>query len=436
MTLRPDQLQAKADVGRAFAQGASDVLFVAPTGWGKTHFSADLSANAVAKGRTVGFFTDREEIALDTTARKRAQGLRVGLVMADEAPDPEAPVQVVSVATCRARGLVPRVDFAIWDEAHHLGSSSWLSLFEQVKAQGARSLGITATAQRGDGRPLSMFQALVTGPSVRWCMDQGFLVEAEMIAPPFVEERGLTTSPLDAYLRWAAGSRAIVFCANVAHARQTAEEWTAAGVPNACITGTTSRKVRRGIREQMESGALAALISVGCFVEGFDMPCTETVILARSFGVTGSFLQSIGRGLRRYPGKTKCTVIDLRGSVHLHGLPDESRTWSLSGGKIVRDVSLTALRRCADCAAIFRPAAACPRCGAEMTASAKVPRVLKRAERLERMTHLPQAERDRRYLERLEQIALTRMRKSEWAAKQWAERQFEKTRGRKPEMAA
>ena len=96
---------------------------------------------------------------------------------------------------------------------------------------------------------------------------------------------------------------------------------------------------------------------VNVFVEGFDVPALEAVILARAFTVCGAFLQSVGRGLRpsSSTGKTRCTVVDLKGAVHLHGLPDDERRWSLTGAAVRVAESLAALRRCATCLAIFRP---------------------------------------------------------------------------------
>jgi DNA repair protein RadD len=438
VSLRPDQAEARAQIRAAFQNGARHVLGLFPTGWGKTHLASDVLSGLVSHGGTGGFFTDREELALDTAARLRANGLRVGVVMADEEPDPAAPVQVISIPTARARKLAPRLTLGIWDECHHLGSPTWRELFDQVAGLGARSLGITATAQRGDGRPLDMFQALVHGPSTRWCMDRGLLVECDVVAPPGVEEGGLVAAPLEAYQRWAPDTRALIFCANVAHVTETVAAFAAAGVPAESLVGSTAPATRRGARERLASGEVRALVGCGVFIEGFDAPSAETIILARTFGVTGTFLQAIGRGLRLFPGKRRCTVLDLRGSVHAHGLPDEDRVWSLSGKAVARAAPTLALRRCPEvaCGAIFRAAPRCPRCGATAVAAQRVPRVLNRAERLALLERLPAPERDRRYLERLEQIAQTRLRKKGFAARAWALAQFERTRGRKPEGVA
>lgn len=434
--LRPDQSQFVSDVRATFAAGHRDVLGICPTGWGKTYVAAHILESSVALGNRVAFLTDREEIALDTVVRFRTAGLHTGLVMADEPADADAPVQVAMIPTCTARSIVPAASFAIWDECHHMPASTWTALGDAMSAQGCRFLGITATGQRGDGAPLAPpFTAVVHGPSTRWCIERGLLVPVHVIAPPDVEERGLCTSPVKAYQQWTPEGKAIVFCANVEHVEVTVQEFLDAGVPSVGIVADTDRVTRRTIRDRVTAGDVRALVGCGVFIEGFDLPAIDTVILARPFGATGTYLQAIGRGLRIFPGKESCTVLDLRGSVHTLGLPDEDREWRLDGDAVVRTERMPALMRCkvTECGAIFRPAARCPRCNAPTKGAAKLPRVFNRAERLMRLESVPVRVRDGMYLHKLERVARDRMRMSEWSAGRWAIRQFEKTRGRKPE---
>jgi superfamily II DNA or RNA helicase len=240
--------------------------------------------------------------------------------------------------------------------------------------------------------------------------------------------------PLLAYQRFVPEQRAIVFATNVAHAQDLATRFNAAGVPAECVLGDTSRAVRSSVRERMTKGTLRALIGVGVFLEGFDLPAVEAVILARAMTFVSTYLQAIGRGLRTSPstGKTRCTVLDLRGSAHLHGLPDEDRVWSLEGKACRRTEPLAALQRCAECLAIFRPASRCPRCGASSARAPELPRVLTRAEKMEKFSELPQEERDRRYLARLEAVARFRVRLSGEKARSWAVQKFVQRFGRMP----
>ena len=142
--------------------------------------------------------------------------------------------------------------------------------------------------------------------------------------------------------------------------------------------------IRRAVRERVTSGELRVLVGCSAFLEGFDLPAIETVILARALGTCSAYLQGVGRGLRPSleTGKDACTVIDLTGAAVVHGLPADERTWSLTGAAVQRSGdALVALARCASCFAVFHAGpASCPRCGA----STRGATVKRRATRIER----------------------------------------------------
>lgn len=437
MQLRPYQQKIVADVGEAYRAGARAVVLQLGTGGGKTATASDLIARAVRKGRRVLFCAHLDSLIGDTHARLVAAGIPAGFIQAGRPSDPSCAVQVASLATLHVRGERPAADFVIVDECHRAMAATVRDILDAYAS--AKLLGLTGTPQRGDGQPLGdVFDALVCGPSNRWLTEQGFLAPCDLLAPAAFSESALVDDPVAAYEKHAAGSRAIVFAANVAHAEELVAAFTAAGYTAAAIVGDTPRERREELRSAMAEGALRVLVGVGVFIEGWDLPAVETVILARAFSVTGAFLQAIGRGLRPSPttGKRKCTVIDLRGSVHLHGLPDEDRVWCLTGAAVRRAEIATALRRCTECLAIFRPAAVCPRCGARAESIARVPRVLTRAEKLQRWSALEPSERDERYLRQLRKVATTRMRMPPHRAEEWARRQFTKRFRRAPHGAA
>lgn len=436
ITLRPYQADLVRDVGDAF-RGARSIVMQLGTGGGKTATASAILSRAVAKGHRALFIAHLDSLLEDTHERLTRSGLRAGYVQAGRPVDADAAIQVCSLQTLHVRGERPPADLVILDEAHRVMGASVRDILDAYPD--AWLLGLTATPQRGDAKPLGdVFEKLVSGPSNRRLTDQGYLVPCDVLAPAEYSEKALVDSPIAAYAKHAPGSRAIVFAANVAHAEALTAGFNAAGFVARCVTGETSREERRAVRDAVTSGEVRVLVGVGVFIEGFDLPAIETVILARGFTVTGSFLQGIGRGLRPCPetGKTRCTVIDLRGSVHLHGLPDEDRVWSLTGAAVRRAETIASLRRCAECLAIFRPAARCPRCGAAAVAAARIPRVLTRAEKLENMSRVPIAIRDARYLDRLRSLATKRMRMPSQRAEMWAVRTFEKRFGRKPGVAA
>lgn len=400
-----------------------------------THLAASLLHRAVAKGNRCIFTAHLDTLVEDTHARLTAAGVVAGYIQAGRPTNPEAPVQVCSTMTLHARGERPPGKLVIVDEAHRAASSTTRELLSAYPNSGI--LGLSATPQRGDGQPLDMFEEMVSGPSNKWLTAAGFLVPSDLLAPGRHQEDALAMDPVAAHLEFSKGKRNIVFAATKEHAHDIANRMRAAGITADVLVGETNRATRRDIRARLRSGELEVLVGVAVFLEGFDEPSVETVTLARPFGTVGAFLQAIGRGLRPSPttGKRRCTILDLRASCLAHGLPDEDRTWSLTGEACVRTEKMPALMRCSGCFAVFRPARCCPRCGQTMGAqtASKLPRVLSRAEKLENYSDMPQWMRDARYLGALLRVAEGRMGKSPENAKRWAVTQFKRQHGRSPE---
>lgn len=250
---------------------------------------------------------------------------------------------------------------------HHSRAPSWERFANAYRSSWI--LGLTATPQRADGRSLGdVFDSLVIGATVRELTALGNLAPLRSWSPPTLLESGkLALSPLEAYVRHAAGQRAVVFCSTVVQAAAIAAEMTAGGVPAEVFHGGLRPAARRHVLERFRAGELRALINVHALVEGWDDPGVSVCILARAPAHAGTFLQMVGRVLRPAPGKTHALLIDLCGSVLIHGTPEMDRTYSLEGrgiGKIDR----AAIRQCPTCGGVFPVSSnpACPLCGVEL----------------------------------------------------------------------
>lgn len=430
--LRPHQHEMIAACYATWAGGARSVVLQAPPGFGKTHLLGHACAAEVARGRRVLILAGLDTITADTYARCQSYGLDVGLVHADRTTNVDAPILVASWHTLRARQLRPAADLVAIDEAHHTQSDTLRGILADYPL--ARLLGLTATPERGDGAPLGdLFEYLIPGPQPSWLIERGFLVPYDVLEPQAPE--GTTADPVHAYFDHTEQTRCLVFTDRVDTARELAERFAEHGAPAAVLCADTPAEERQLQRAAMREGALRVLINVAVATEGFDLPCIETVILARNFGFVGTYLQAVGRGGRPSPetGKTRCLVLDCARNWRDHGLPDEPRLWQLSGQASVRTEKMLALAKCKQCGAVFPPQELCPRCGAfTKTEAEPVKRKLTRAETALRVSGLPQFEQDQRYLAKLRGVASSRMRMSPERARKWALEQFERSRKRKP----
>lgn len=437
--LRPYQVDLIDRVCAALREHRA-VLATAATGSGKTRMAISIIERALAAGYRVLFVAHLDSLIEDSHERLVAQGIRAGYIQAGRAEDPDALVQVASIQTIAARGLRPFGDgrklLIIGDEAHRGLARTWVELFRAYPDAGL--LGLTATPQRGDGRAMGdVYDALVEGPSPAELLAEGFLSPVD-VRHADRTTKDLARDPVEAYLELPLDAhggrqRSIWFAKNVAHARELAAKLEGNGVATSVIVGETKRAERRAVRAQIASGEIRAVVGVAVFLEGWDAPSIECVVLARPFRVWGAWLQAIGRGRRPCPstGKTWCTVLDLHASIWDFAPPDEKLRFSLEGEPMTLAEPMPVVMRCRDCLATFRPTKWCPRCGTSTKSAAKIPRVMTRQEKLDSLVGLPTSEQDRRYVAAIARRQKCRDPADAW---EWAKKIFEKQRGRKPEV--
>lgn len=360
MILREYQHRAIADLRQAYRTHRAPCL-VLPTGGGKTVIAAAIINAARERNRRILFLAHRDELLRQTVSKLRAVGL-LDLRLIQGATDlgsPIAPVTVASVPTLANRlDRLPKADLVVFDEAHHVKADTWTQIAKHYAD--SHLLGMTATPQRGDGRPLGdIFDALVVGSTVAELTSLGHLVPCRAFAPPnILDTAELAMSPAAAYAQHGNGERAVVFCRDRKHATEVAAEMGGEVVHGAMPIGK-----RQDILARFERGDLRVVTNVQVLTEGWDCPPTAVCILAKKPQHAGTYLQMLGRVLRPAPGKTHATVIDLCGASLVHGLPETEREYTLDGKGINRS-DRQPIRQCQACGGVFVAGPeACPMCG-------------------------------------------------------------------------
>ena len=412
-TLRPYQQRLDAEVTSAWNSGSRNVLAVSPTGSGKTVFFAHCISRE--RGGSVAI-AHRQELVSQISLALAREGVRHRII------GPPAVVRLCTSAHLDELGasfhdpgsryaaagvdtlvrLPPNdplfLQTALWvlDEAHHvLADNKWGECAKRFV--NARGLGVTATPLRADGKGLGrhadgLFDTMVVGPSMRDLIDQGFLTEYRIFAPPsdldlsnvtigatgdysakpLKEARQhshITGDVVEHYLRIARGKLGVTFDTDVESATETAAAYRAAGVPAEVVSAKTPDSVRSAILRRFKQREVLQLVNVDLFGEGFDLPAIEVVSMARPTQSYALFVQQFGRSLRLLPGKTHAIIIDHVGNVLRHGLPDAYREWSLDRRERRARSSPTdviPVRTCLnpECVSVYeRVLPACPYCG-------------------------------------------------------------------------
>lgn len=367
MNLRPYQSRAIADLRASYASGKRAPCLVLPTGGGKTVIASAVIRGAIERGRRVLFLAHRAELISQSVSKLEASGvtdLRI-IQAASDLGRQQAPVAVASIPTLTKWGdRMPKADLVVFDECHHTVARTWATIASRY--QSAHLLGMTATPQRADGKPLGdVFDDLVVGSTVRELTELGHLVPCRLWAPPVgvLEARELAVSPATAYRQHGEGGRAVIFCVTKEHAANVAEEMNQAGVATGVVHGSLASAERAHTLTQLRTGALQAVANVHVLTEGWDEPGVSVCILTRKPQHAGTYLQMVGRVLRPAPGKTHCALLDLAGSSLEHGPPEMERVYSLDG-KGISKVDRKQIRQCLGCGAVFEAGPqACPMCG-------------------------------------------------------------------------
>jgi len=237
--------------------------------------------------------------------------------------------------------------FIVIDEAHHSTATSYRPIFDNCRPE--ILLGLTATPERMDGSSI--------------LPDFGGSFAAEIRLPEALEEKLLcpfhyfgvtdpvsladerfwrngkydTTALTDVYTgddlrarqrldviiaslrRYQpdlSGTRAIGFCASVAHARFMAAAFNQQGLQAAVIVGDTPSAERANLVRDFRAGRIPFVFTVDVFSEGVDVPEINLVMFLRPTESLTVFLQQLGRGLRHHPDKDCLTVLDFIGQSH------------------------------------------------------------------------------------------------------------------------
>lgn len=398
MHLHPQQAVLVGGIHGEHARGRKAVLATAPTGSGKTvmmgsvfsthqgcavaiaHRSQLIWQIALALAR---FGLPHRIVGPDTLIRQivALQISRLG----QSFYNPQSRLGVAGIDALVRR---PPDDpwfkqITLWqtDEAHHcLKENKWgkgVALFPN-----AIGVGWTATPARPDGNGLGadndgVFDSLVTGPDMRWHINNGYLTDYRIFCPPSdidlhgvnitaggdyspaplakaVHESHIVGDVVEHYLRLARGKLGLTFAVDVAHAIEIADAYNRAGVPAAVITGDTDPTVRATLFRRFEARELMQIVSVDILGEGTDVPAVEVVSMARPTASFVLFAQQFGRVLRLLipdflmntwgdftatqrlgfiAGSLKPVglVIDHVGNTLRHnGPPDREREWSLA----------------------------------------------------------------------------------------------------------
>ena len=390
-----------------FSHGGRSTILQLPTGAGKSLTAIEFINRCRIENKPVYFLTHSKNLYKQFSDHLYEYGIPHGII-ASGCPVLKYRIQVISAMSLKSRiHLLPEPAYIIAEEAHHSASDMFNDIFKHWK--NAKILGLTATPERLDGKPLDMYENIITLHPTRWFIDNAYLSDYDYYVPNELDLSGVHTvmgdynkkelneklksntgrigSIVENYKKYADGLPAIAFATSIEDSENIAERFNACGYSMQALHS----KMKGNLEEELakcrtgENKLISSCMSIG---EGTDVQGLTVSLDCRPTQSLTIYLQHIGRVLRtKYApgydlstkegrlaaieagGKKRAIILDFSSNYTRHGLPDDEREWSLKPkNRKTKAEDKSTLKRCPSCQRpVLRTVSSCPYCNFQFT---------------------------------------------------------------------
>jgi len=361
LTLRPYQ---KIIVDRTLSkidEVTHPLLVVSSVGSGKSVIISEVLLALVAKGWRCLCLTMSSTLIRQNHETYQLQGGKGGIYCAalntKETTNPVifgTPNSVLS--DIKKKKDISRCPFniIIVDECHNISPQqsetmymrvlNHFGLMAQANQYNYRILGLTGTPYRGKNTSIvgenQLFKERICNISASWLIERNYLTKPVFQMPrvdslnfsalkvnsmgkfnqkelaDVIKISHRATANIMAYLVSVIDSGrngAFIFASTLQHCK----ECMAVLPPeeSACITGATPGPERECILNDARAGRINYLVNVATLLTGIDCPRFDVICFVRPTESAVLFTQAMGRGLRLYPEKRDCLVLDFAENI-------------------------------------------------------------------------------------------------------------------------
>ena len=369
--VNPNYMQRKAmkELNRYRAMGIHKALIIAAAGSGKTYLAA-FDARNFNPDRLLYIVHEGSILqkSLETFQEVFGSSKTYGVYNAEHT-DLEADFLFAgNIKLSQSLELFSQdeFDYIILDECHHATRDTYRKIIDYFKPEFL--IGLTATPERMDNEDvfelfeknvpfeLRLRDAIINDLVVPFhyygirdsLVNYGLSAKEErkMIAQLASEEHcEFIKEQIEAH-RGRGKLKALVFCKNITHARMMSEE-LGEYYHTAYLTGKNSigERIRAYNDLQSDTADLEILCTVDILNEGVDIPGCNMVIFLRPTESSTVFIQQLGRGLRKYEGKSYVTVLDFIGNSYKRSVQIAFAMGSLSENFVLEKKLMQSLVR-------------------------------------------------------------------------------------------
>jgi DNA repair protein RadD len=383
--LRPYQ-QAAATKGIEFLNGKSknNSVIIIPTGGGKSLVIADIARHL--EGNII-IFQPSKELLEQNYAKYISYGNEASIFSASKGIKQIGKVTYATIGSVvKHANLFAGFSHCIVDECHLVnpnGDSMYQKFFA---ATGLNSLGLTATPIRlknysaydtgakysqlnmlNRQRPKS-YHSFVHVTQINELAADGYFAPVNYRVNKAYNKASLKTNTTGAeyteesvmrslrendvngmithFIRKTDRKHVLVFVKSIIDAETVCSNANKGKPLCEVISSKTHKKERERVLAQFKQGIIKAVINVGVLTTGFDFPALDCVVLGRPTLSLALYYQMIGRGVRPFPSKDCCTVLDVVNNYEKFGkvedlIIEDRNGWGIfSNGRLLTGVPM------------------------------------------------------------------------------------------------
>ena len=348
-----------------FRKSRAPAVIVLPTGAGKSLVISELSK--LARGRVL-VLTHVKELVSQNYEKFLNSGVKAGIFSAGlSRKDSEDKVifgSIQSVARAESN-FFKDFSIVIIDECHRISdlhdseneSTQYFQVIAQLKKDNPNIcvLGLTATPYRLDSgwiyeynhqgylktEEKRFFKKCIYELSINSMIESGYLTPPVQIDAPVAsydfsslklsptqttyklseieeilkDQRRITPVIIENIVEMSKDRQGvIIFTASVRHAKEILG-YLPKGQSDIVI-GDTPSEERDSVINKFKNRELKFLVNVSVLTTGFDAPHVDLIAILRPTESVSLYQQIVGRGLRLYPGKNDCLILDYTGVPH------------------------------------------------------------------------------------------------------------------------
>ncbi|MGH2308100.1 DEAD/DEAH box helicase [Aliarcobacter sp. ERUVET-8] len=339
-----------------------NILIQAPTGSGKTVIAEEIVKFHKDADKKTLFLAPKINL-LEQTAKAFAN-LNPQIIHGSnkEEIDTQAHSFVSTIQTISRRVdflSSMNFDYIIFDEMHYGVKGKMQEIIKNIHK--GKIIGLSATPYDEEGKLLTEdFDVIIDDYDARYMVDNGYLVNIKSFEAFTANLSGIKTKIGD----WDINEldfrfnkpeivnkivsatkdilknrdKTIVFCINIPHAEAICKAYKEVGLKSEVTHSNISKENQKKILDNFKNGDTKVLVSVDQLTTGFDVPQTDTIVIARPTQSQNLYKQIVGRALRLSPStnKKEAILLDCGGVVSRLGLPLEPIKEIIKQDEIVR----------------------------------------------------------------------------------------------------